>query len=174
MRAGMLLVCIALAFPAAHVRADDAVDQAMLAAHNRWRAQVGVEPLSYSPELAASAQAWADKLKQRHGCQPQHSDTRGSYGENLYWASALLWSDGRREVQHVTAETVVDSWAGERADYSYPSNSCKPGKACGHYTQIVWKSTREVGCGHATCDSKDQIWVCRYAPAGNWIGEKPY
>lgn len=174
MKAATLLIGMALALPATYGRADEASDTAMLAAHNGWRAQVGVDALSYSPALAASAQAWAEALKKHHGCQPQHSDTRGSYGENLYWASARLWSDGRREMQQVTPEAVVNSWAAERADYRYATNSCKPGKACGHYTQIIWKNTRQVGCGRAVCDNKDQIWVCRYAPAGNWVGQKPY
>jgi pathogenesis-related protein 1 len=168
-----LVTCAAMFLAAAATAGEDRT--ALLAAHNKWRAQVGVPDLSYSPQLEASAQAWADSLKQRHQCRPQHSATKGKYGENLYWASALMWSDGRREVQHVTPQAVVDSWGKEKADYNYASNSCKPGKVCGHYTQVVWKNTRQVGCGHAVCeDSKEQVWVCQYAPAGNWVGEQPY
>ena len=40
----------------------------------------------------------------------------------------------------------------------------------GHFTQIVWKSTTQIGCGRATCNINGQMgthWVCRYAPAGN-------
>jgi PadR family transcriptional regulator len=44
---------------------------------------------------------------------------------------------------------------------------------CGHYTQIVWSNTREVGCGVAR-DSNREVWVCNYNPPGNWIGERPY
>jgi pathogenesis-related protein 1 len=170
-----LLVCLTLmlAAPWAHAARPD--EAAMVTAHNKWRAAVGVPPLHYSPALEASAQAWAEHLQARNRCQPQHSAPHGKYGENLYWASAIRWSDGRREVQQVTPQMVVDSWAGERADYNHADNRCKPGKVCGHYTQVVWKNTREVGCGHAVCrDSKDQIWVCQYAPPGNVIGAKPY
>jgi pathogenesis-related protein 1 len=70
---------------------------------------------------------------------------------------------------------VVNSWGNERADYNYKNNSCREGKMCGHFTQLVWQSTTSVGCAVAECeDSHEQIWVCQYQPAGNWIGQKPY
>jgi pathogenesis-related protein 1 len=148
---------------------------AMLAAHNRWRAQVGVGPMKYSPELAASAQAWANELKQSNQCRMRHSSPDGQYGENLYWASALSWSDGRRELQKVLASKPVDDWGSEKADYNHANNSCKPGKMCGHYTQMVWKTSTQLGCAMAVCtDSREQVWVCRYRPAGNVVGRKPY
>ncbi len=148
---------------------------AMLAAHNQWRAEVGVAPLTYSPSLETSAQAWADQLRQTRACRMQHSKTEGRYGENLYWSSALRWSDGRREAAQVSPAQVVNSWGSEKRDYSYAQNSCQPGKVCGHYTQLVWHSTTEVGCARALCaDSQDQVWVCQYQPAGNWVGRKPY
>lgn len=141
----------------------------MVAAHNIWRAQVGVEGVTYSETLAASAQAWADNLKTTRNCNMQHS--HGKEGENLYWAGA--WSNG--PAQDVKSKEVVDAWASEQKDYSYASNSCAAGKVCGHYTQVVWKNTTTIGCGMAQCDNpKNQVWVCQYLPAGNWVGEKPY
>jgi pathogenesis-related protein 1 len=149
---------------------------AFISAHSKWRGDAGVkEKLAYSRELETSAQAWADKLKQDNQCKMQHSEPEGKYGENLYWASALKWSDGRLEMQKITPRHVVDNWGSEKADYDYAKNSCKPGKMCGHYTQVVWRDTRKVGCAVAVCaDTKQQIWVCQYQPAGNWVGKKPY
>lgn len=147
----------------------------MLAAHNQWRAKVGTPPLTYSPELAVSSQRWANHLKTENQCRMQHSQPDGKYGENLYWASAIRWSDGRREVQQVSPKKVVDDWGSEIKDYNYPLNTCSQGKMCGHYTQVVWHSTKSVGCAFAVCeDSNDQIWVCQYQTPGNWVGEKPY
>lgn len=157
-------------------RAADFDPAAFIAAHNKWRAAVGVtEKLRYSPALAATAQAWADNLKKTNHCQMRHSKPDGRYGENLYWASAIRWSNGDKELQHVTPEQVVDSWSREKPDYDYQTNRCAPGKSCGHYTQVVWRATTMVGCAVAVCeDTRDQVWVCQYQPAGNWVGEKPY
>lgn len=168
-----LIIAALMAFPAHTQTADGA---AFVAAHNKWRADAGVTAkMSYSPALAVSAQAWADHLKQTGGCAMTHSKPDGKYGENLFWASALQWSDGRRQVAKVSPAQVVDDWGSEKADYDYAANRCTPGKMCGHYTQIVWSTTQTVGCGVAVCnDSREQVWVCRYQPAGNWVGRKPY
>ena len=41
-------------------------------------------------------------------------------------------------------------------------------KGTGHFTQIVWRGTREVGCAVANCSGK-ALWVCRYLPQGNIV-----
>jgi len=170
------LVILGVALRISHAQASEIDATAIIATHNKWRADVGVtETLSYSPELALSAQAWADNLKLNNHCQMKHSKPDGQYGENLYWASALTWSDGRIELQKVTPAKVVNSWGSEKPDYNYASNRCVPGKMCGHYTQMVWRTTTSVGCAKAICeDTQEQVWVCQYQPAGNWIGRKPY
>jgi hypothetical protein len=43
----------------------------------------------------------------------------------------------------------------------------------GHYTQIVWRETKEVGCAIDSAKGQD-VLVCRYFPAGNVQGQKPY
>lgn len=149
------------------------VDEArMVEAHNKWRAEVGVPGIGYSKKLASSAQAWADQLKNTHDCNMKHS--AGAAGENLFWQSAVVWSDGRRELSPVAPKEVVDSWSSEKKYYNHAGNACAPSEVCGHYTQVVWKSTSAVGCGMAVCDNRDQIWVCQYSPAGNQAGQKPY
>jgi pathogenesis-related protein 1 len=49
---------------------------------------------------------------------------------------------------------------------------CYENKICGHYTQMVWKSTTEFGCAKAKCTAGNKITeivVCQYNPAGNYI-----
>lgn len=41
----------------------------------------------------------------------------------------------------------------------------------GHYTQIVWATTREVGCATAR-GARFDVLVCRYWPAGNLMGAR--
>jgi pathogenesis-related protein 1 len=138
----------------------------MVSQHNLWRTKVGVGPLEWSEELASYAQVWADQLAER-GCEMQHRPRSGEftqkYGENIYWCSGMK----------ATPQAVVDSWASELADFNTKKLECNKGKVCGHYTQVVWSSTREVGCAMARCGNQE-IWVCNYNPPGNWVGQKPY
>jgi uncharacterized protein YkwD len=130
----------------------------MIASHNQVRSQVGVGPLTWSPSLAAYAQEWANKLAATG--QFEHRKTSG-YGENLYWGQGRAASPSN----------VVTSWANEVSDYNYSNNNCRD--VCGHYTQIVWKNTTEVGCAVAKVRN-EEYWVCNYNPPGNYVGQKPY
>ena len=136
--------------------------QMILDRHNYWRADVGVtEELEWSDEMADLAADWAIQLK-KNGCAWEHRPDN-KFGENLFKGTAGAFN----------AAYVVDAWASEKADYNYLKNKCKPGKMCGHYTQIIWQTTQKVGCARIECDGMD-IWVCNYDPPGNWVGEKPY
>jgi uncharacterized protein YkwD len=137
----------------------------MTAAHNRVRARLKIAPLEWSPELARFAQKWADKLARR-GCDLQHRPRTGPdaqrHGENIFAISGAP----------ATADTVVDAWAAEAEFYDARTNRCKG--VCGHYTQVVWRASKRVGCGMATCGDDIEVWVCNYDPRGNWNGERPY
>jgi hypothetical protein len=133
----------------------------MLEAHNAARHAVGVPPLQWSARLAAVAQNWANRL-QAAGCPMQHSGTE-AYGENLAWASG----------EHLTPAQVVGLWVDERPDYAPATGACIGGAMCGHYSQIVWRETRFVGCGIGQCGGAE-VWVCNYDPPGNYEGERAY
>jgi pathogenesis-related protein 1 len=134
------------------------MSQQMLEAHNRIRRSRGVEPLAWSDALAGYAKPWADQLA-AEGRLYHHPNPK--YGENLYMISG----------GEASPDKVVDAWASEQNDYDYKSNSCR--SRCGHYTQIVWRDSKQVGCA-AGQSGKVQVWVCEYNPPGNVIGERPY
>lgn len=133
-------------------------------AHNRVRKPLKLPPLEWSNDLAKFAQAWADKLAKR-GCDLQHRPRSGAdkqrYGENIFSATG----------QSADVDAVVGAWAEEVKDYNPKTNRCRG--VCGHYTQIVWRASRQVGCGMATCGDTE-VWVCNYDPPGNFVGQKPY
>jgi pathogenesis-related protein 1 len=148
-----------------------AVRDELVAAHNRWRSRVGVEPIRWSNHLAESSQAWANALARR-GCRLQHSVTE-EVGENLFLRGPRR--TGRlRQFELATPSEVVDAWGNESRYYSYTRNRCTDGQSCGHYTQVIWRETEAVGCAISVCSDSAQVWVCQYWPAGNVVGRRPY
>ena len=133
----------------------------MLAAHNAARREAGVPALQWSDSLTTSAQRWADTLR-ANGCNMRHSGAR-NLGENLAWAGG----------QTLSPSQVVGMWVGERRTYDAARNTCAPGAVCGHYTQVVWRSTTQIGCAKAQC-GRSEVWVCQYTPPGNYVGQRPF
>lgn len=131
---------------------------AWLEEHNAVRAKLNLPPLKWSEQLAARAQDWADTLLARGEFVHR---PKSPYGENLFAV------EGAR----ASPKDVVDAWASESRDYDYRTNKCR--KVCGHYTQLVWASTKEVGCGVAR-GARREVWVCNYDPPGNYVGKRPY
>jgi len=128
-------------------------EQAYLSAHNSFRALHGANALTWSDELAAKAQQWAN------GCQFKHSGgSLGPYGENL---AAGTGSD-------YGIAAAIKSWTDESSQYN-PANP-----TFSHFTQVVWKATTQLGCAVQSCDGifdgKAKFYVCEYFPAGNFVG----
>ncbi|MGW8161696.1 MAG: pathogenesis-related family 1 protein [Desulfobulbales bacterium] len=175
---GIMVMVLIQAEASTVLSGERGVVTGMTDAHNRVRAELGLPPVAWSDELAQYAQEWTEYLIAENGCRVKHHRQPGKpshpYGENIYWASAVEMSTGEREVQQITPQHVVNEWVSEVQYYDYKSNNCRIGRSCGHYTQVVWKNTRHIGCGVAVCADKSQVWVCNYDPPGNYVGEKPY
>ncbi|KAF6764232.1 CAP domain-containing protein [Ephemerocybe angulata] len=128
--------------------------QAYLSAHNACRKKHGAADLTWSDELASAAQKWANNCKWGHS-----GGAVGPYGENLSAGTNL------------DIAGAIKMWTDEESQYN-PSNP-----QYSHYTQVVWKSTTQVGCAVATCNGllggsgADKFYVCEYNPAGNVIGK---
>jgi uncharacterized protein YkwD len=144
-----------------------AFDRRILAVHNRERQNLGLEPLNWNPGLAESARRWADHLAQTGRFEHAPENHSSPEGENL-WAGTK---------GYYTPEAMVGAWIREKRFFRpgvFPDNSTT-GRVedIGHYTQVIWRATREVGCAEATSAAED-ILVCRYAEAGNYRGEQPF
>jgi hypothetical protein len=138
----------------------------ILAAHNSYREEVDIPPLTWCDDLASHAKKWAKHLASLGGEDLQHSEDTGE-GENLWMGTSGAY----------TYTQMVDSW-GEEKEYfeegTFPDiSSTGDWSDVGHYTQIVWKKTKKVGCAIASAGGND-IFVCRYSPPGNFEGEDVY
>ncbi|XP_010536929.1 PREDICTED: pathogenesis-related protein PR-1 [Tarenaya hassleriana] len=128
---------------------------------NAVRSRLGLQPLVWDGRLAGYATWWANQ--RRYDCSLTHST--GPYGENLFWGSGSDWTPGQ----------AVRTWTVEGQFYRYGANSCGGGQMCGHYTQIVWRDTKRLGCARVVCEGGRGVFItCNYDPPGNYIGEKPY
>jgi hypothetical protein len=141
-------------------------DQRILAAHNKERSDLGLSALSWNPALAQSAQHWADHLASTGRFEHAPEDHNRPEGENLWAGTKGFYAP----------EARVDAWIREKKFFRigvFPDNSTT-GRVedVGHYTQLIWRDTKEVGCAEATSAAED-ILVCRYAEAGNYKGERP-
>ena len=138
----------------------------LLAEHNAERAALGLDPLTWSDELVRDAQGWADSLAR--SSKLQHDKGRGEQGENLWKGTTGFFG----------AKDMIGGFLAEREYYrhgdAFPNVSTTGNWVdVGHYTQIVWRDTKEVGCAIAS-NGKDDYLVCRYMPSGNWYGKPVY
>ncbi|XP_056176908.1 pathogenesis-related protein PR-1-like [Syzygium oleosum] len=143
---------------------DESLQLQFLYAHNAVRAAKRELPVAWDVQLESYARWWAGQ--RRSDCALEHSFEEGDFrlGENIFWGGGSGW----------TASDAVGAWAGEERYYQYGSNTCEGGHECRHYTQIVWRSTRRVGCSGVVCDGSDVFMTCNYYPPGNYVGERPY
>lgn len=130
-------------------------EQDILDEHNVKRALHNVQDLQWNNTLAEYAANYASSSFSCDNVQLVHSG--GPYGENL----AAGYSGGK---------SPVDAWYNEIDSYDFSN----PGfsESTGHFTQLVWKSSSQVGCAKVTCDNAwKQYTICEYSNTrGNIIG----
>jgi hypothetical protein len=166
------LVCALLLSTSAPAFAQDrsgdprpltSTEQTWLAEHNFERDAVGLPPLRWNPSLASDARGWAEDLAARRAFHHSPDLLRIRQGENLWRGSARRYE----------AWQMIDGFLAERRHFrpgTFPDVSATGRWSdVGHYTQIIWPETREVGCALAA-NTRDEVLVCRYWPAGNVLG----
>ena len=151
----------------AHTHAAGAEAERLLAMHNAERARMGLPALRWNASLARDAGGWAHKLLQKGKLHHASADERRGHGENLWMGTAGAWD----------AAGMVGMFLEERRYFrpaAFPHVSLTGDWSdVGHYTQIVWRDTKEVGCAKQTGNGVD-VLVCRYYPAGNVMGRAPF
>lgn len=129
--------------------------------HNKERAILGIENLMWDYDIASYAQEWALHLaEENNGIYHREMN---AFGENISWMSNSEENLARG----------VDLWNEEKVYFNYKPIGNDWADA-GHYTQVIWRSTKKVGCGCAQGASGATFFVCNYDPPGNYVGQKPY
>jgi uncharacterized protein YkwD len=133
-----------------------ATDQVQI--HNVKRAIHQVGSLSWNQTLADFAMRYANT------CPSGHS--HAGYGENLAWGAPT---------SAYGSQNLFDLWYAEGDDYDYSQNNFN--SADGHFTQIIWSGTTQIGCALVSCPAQYMKFgadyrslFCEYSPAGNVQG----
>ena len=101
----------------------------------------------WNEELAEIAQAYSEMCIYGHNSDRHDQSTTFEFvGENLALTTAGA-------VDYVS---LVQAWYDEVNDYTYSTMECAPGKACGHYTQVLT-------CSRLQWD----LWWCHAGCLGN-------
>jgi len=138
----------------------DQIKKDILNKHNYYRSRHQVDDLKWNKEIQVIAQAYSEKIAPGHSLVHSSNTYKGeSLGENLYMSYGGM-----------SGEAASNSWYNEVDNYDFSSHSSKDGKVTGHFTQLVWKGSTEIGCG-AACDDTYCVCCCNYYPAGNFLGK---
>jgi len=146
----------------------------LLSAANNWRANgpfgTGnpapsetpggpLQPFTWDVGAATVALNWSAQCMAAH--DPNVLNYTYTYGENINFGVPQ------------TGPGSVAGWGGENANFTYP-DTCAQG-TCGHYTQLVWRTSTSIGCGHTFCTVNSpfppydwDMYVCDFVAPGNY------
>jgi uncharacterized protein YkwD len=146
------------------------ISNAAVEKHNNLRQKhFSNSKLIYSLELEAAAQEYANKLANNGTFTHDPNNLANKYGENLFRFSSTKKPD---------YSDIIQKWYDEEKYYNHVTKECALGQVCGHYTQIIWQSTKLLGCASAKYTKgsykNGYVTLCKYYPYGNIIGKSPY
>jgi len=140
-------------------------------------AATNMRRLVWNDELEAVAQRWADQCTFGHDSSRNKVD--GTYvGQNAYISMSSQTTTQQAIMSGMDA--AAQAWYDEVTDPGFNSANIDPyvfSSGTGHYTQVVWAETTELGCGWSYY--KEGGWqrslvVCNYAKGGNMQGGTMY
>eukprot|EP00092_Neocalanus_flemingeri_P016210 GFUD01017545.1.p1 GENE.GFUD01017545.1~~GFUD01017545.1.p1 ORF type:complete len:219 (-),score=53.51 GFUD01017545.1:68-724(-) len=143
-------------------------------------AAANMKKMVWNTELEDIAQRWADQCTFGHDSVRSKLDGT-SVGQNAYIGYSSAQS--QEDVIQAAMAGPAQSWYGEVTSPGFDSQSINPFKfssGAGHYTQLVWADSEELGCAvvyfkdtSAPLDYNNLV-VCNYATAGNYLNAVMY
>ena len=126
--------------------------------HNKYREIHHSPPLNLNKDLCKIAKNYSEKLAQNiKNIEYSFGRYKGKdMGENIYMHNGI----------DVSAEMVVDNWYNESKNHDFKKDYQKGTE---HFTQMIWKDTKEVGFGIANKGNRCFV-VANYYPPGNFLG----
>jgi len=134
------------------------LERVSLKEHNRLRKLHGAPLLTLNKQMCEYATEWAEYLANSNKFQHR---SENKYGENIY----TCWSS---RPEKLNARAPIQSWYDEIKKHTFNTEPRSTGT--GHFTQVVWKASRELGIGVATKDGRTVV-VANYYPPGNFVGK---
>ncbi|KAH0501684.1 Cysteine-rich secretory protein 1, partial [Microtus ochrogaster] len=139
---------------------NESIQEEIVNKHNELRRMVDppgsdLLKMEWNSDAQENAQAWANKCTYQHSPQESRTIKDLRCGENLFMASyPASWSQ------------AIQTWYDESKVFKFGSGPTTQGAVVGHYTQLVWNTTHQVGCGVAVCPNKPlkYYYVCQYCP----------
>ncbi|XP_061411369.1 serotriflin-like [Lethenteron reissneri] len=121
--------------------------------------------MEYNTDVAKNSIKWAEKCLFQHSTDADriwvNDNIKWNCGENIFLSgNPRPW------------DSVVFSWYSEviSPGFEYGKGAKHPG-AVGHFTQLVWYKSHQVGCAINYCPNipgdLKYLYVCQYCPAGN-------
>ena len=150
-----------------------------LEVHNLERESLNLQPLKWSNKLERDAKKYADYLASKDVFRHSKNLGKLKQGENLYSTMYYVIDDNGEKYFFDVTNYILDAsvgWLDEKKDYTYAKIGDRKNtfSKIGHYTQMIWSGTEEVGIAYSKSKSGNVYVVARYFPQGNWTGEYKY
>ena len=166
MKKHLLLCALIFSFYCFGQRTDN---EKALEIHNLERASLGLNGLEWSNKLERDAQKYADYLAKKEKFRHSNQLDKLNQGENLFKL------EGDFNLKDYLSEASF-SWLSEKKDYVYAKIGDNKNifSKVGHYTQMIWHNTTQIGIAYSISKVGNVYVVARYYPSGNCDGEYPY
>ena len=142
---------------------EDFINQ-MLKLHNEERKKNDSEELKLNEDLNSLALEYSENIKSN-----QEKIKKFKY---INFFKELIFGENIAYSETKEPKKIFETWLNK--DKNYETNSNKFLKANAHYTQIIWKNTKEIGISIShDKENKRYCTVILYYPPGNVLGGFP-